>query len=552
MKNSLKSLIISALVMTFVVFAPSLADAQNYHTNSKKAVKYFKNAKKQYDKKKYPKTFKYLDKALYVDAKFSEALLLKAELSMKLNDDNQAIESYERMFAADSMAFPKSAIALSKLYLNNYRYHDAVKILRWYVKVPNQKSILISQAKDLLAVAEFRDEAYNNPVTFEPINLGENVNTAGDEYINQILPDGSRIYFTRRGEVVDKQGLREEFIYSSAIVDGQYKKALPLELDWHNNKRMGAVSISPNLDKMFFVGIDFIDSHGRGDIYISNYIDNQWTAPVNLGNIVNTSTMESQPCISADGQELYFVRYSRTYESTDIYYSQWYQEKWTNPKPVTTANSKGNEMSPFIHPDGKTLYFASDGHPGMGGYDIFMCKKLPRGEWTKPINLGYPINSDKNEISFVVSSDGTKGYISSDRDGGMGGFDIYVFDLDQVDRPDSIDMKRFVLHNINFEFDSEVLLESSYPELDSLAVFMQDNPSIMLDISGYTDNSGNEEHNLILSRGRACAVYNALAERGVSVLRMKTEGYGSSRPLVPNDSEENKALNRRVEVRVIY
>ena len=548
MNKSLKSLIIAVLAL--FVLAPS-AFAQNLHTDSRKAKNYYKSAKIQFDKKKYQKTFKYLDKALDVDPKFTDALLLKAELSLMLKDENQAIGSFEQLFAADSMAFPKSAISLSKLYLKHFRYSDAVRLLRWYVKVPDQKNALVMEAKDLLVIAEFRDETYNNPVKYDPVNLGANVNSPGDEYINQILPDGSRIYFTRRGEVIDKQGNRDEFIYSSAIVDGDYMPALPLNLDWHNNKRMGAASISANQNKMYFVGIDFIDSYGRGDIYSSDYVDNQWDKPTNLGNIVNTSTMESQPCISADGKELYFVRYSRTYESTDIYYSELYQGKWSNPKPIIPANSKGNEMSPFIHPDGNTLYFASDGIPGMGGLDIFMCKKLPRGEWSAPKNLGYPINSDKNEISFVVSSDGKKGYISTDRDGGMGGYDIYVFDLDEADAPEQVDMKRFVMRNIQFEFDSAVLSESSYAEIDSLTAFLMENPTIKIEISGYTDNSGNIDHNLNLSLERAYSVMNALIERGVTDARMTAVGYGASRPLVPNDSEKNKALNRRVEVRVM-
>ena len=551
MKRSLKSLIVSALVMTLIALVPSVASAQNYHTNSKKAVKYYKSAKKQYDKKKYPKTIKYLDKALDVDAKFTDAWLLKGELSMRLKDDNQAIDCFEMMFAADSMSFPKTAITLSQLYLDKFRFADAVKILKWYVKVPNQKSVLTNQAKDLLATAEFRDVAFNNPVSYNPENLGANVNTAGDEYINQILPDGSRIYFTRRGDVVDKQGAREELIYTSAVVDGEFMPAMPMVFDWHNNKRMGAVSISSHQDKLYFVGIDFLDSYGRGDIYSSDFVDNQWNKPVNLGNIVNTSTMESQPCISAKGDELYFVRDSKNYKS-DIYYSQFYQGKWTNPKPISTINSKGSEMSPFIHPDENTLYFASDGHPGMGGYDIFMCKKLPRGEWTAPINLGYPINSEKDEISFVVSSDGTKGYISSNRDGGMGGFDIYVFDLDAVDQPDSIDMKRFVMRNINFTFDNAVLTKSSYEDIDYLAEFLNENPSIRIEIEGHTDNSGTDDHNMSLSLKRAESVKTALVERGIGPKRMETAGFGASRPLVPNDSEKNKALNRRVEVRVIY
>lgn len=551
MNRFLKSLIL--LVLALFLVAPVTSYAQNYHTKSKKAVKYYKSAKKQYDNKKYPKTIKYLDKALDVDPKFADALLLKAELSMTLNDDNQAIESYEKMFAADSMAFPKSAIALSKLYLEAFRFGDAVRVLRWYVKVPNQKTALMLQARDLLAIAEFRDDAFNNPVQFDAVNLGTNVNTDGDEYVNQILPDGSRLFFTRRSGEADKQGVRDEQIFWSSIVNGEYMPSLPLTMDWGNKKRTGALSITPNQAKIYFVGIDFIDSYGRGDIYTSDFVDNEWSKPINLGNIVNTSTMESQPCISADGTELYFVRYSRTYESTDIYYSQLYQGKWSNPKPIVSANSKGNEMSPFLHPDGNTLYFASDGIPGMGGYDIFMCRKIDRGEWSEPVNLGYPINSEKNEISFVVSTDGKKGYISTDRDGGMGGYDIYVFDLDQVDQPQEVDMRLFVMRNINFEFDSAVIdTIASGPELDSLASFMAENPTISIEISGYTDNTGDAAHNKTLSMERAEAVKNAMIERGIEDYRMVASGYGETRPIVPNDSEKNKALNRRVEVRVIY
>lgn len=551
-QKSLKGLVISMLALVIVAMSAMNADAQNYHTKSKKAVKSFVKAKKQFDKKNYPKTKKYVDRALETDARFADALLLRAELNSTLDNDDEAIRDYEAMFAADSMAFPRSAMALSRLYMKKYRFGEAVSILKWYVNVPNQKEKFVKPAKELLEVAEFRKEAFENPVKYEPVNLGNNVNTEGDEYINQILPDGSRLYFTRRSEEVDNNGERDEFIYSSAIIDGEYMPAIPLNVDWNNKKRMGAVTITPNQNRMYFVGIDFIDSHGRGDIYSSDFVDKEWSKPVNLGNIINTSTMESQPCISADGKELYFARYSRTYESTDLYVSEFYQGRWTNPKPIVPANSKGNEMSPFIHPDGNTLYFASDGLLGMGGFDIFMCKKLPRGEWSKPVNLGYPINSERDEKSFVVSSDGKKGYISSDRDGGIGGFDIYVFDLDEVDSPEPVDMTRFVMHNINFEFDSAKLNPTSYAEIDSLAVFMNDNPDIRIEISGYTDNSGDSAHNYNLSLDRAGSVKVALVERGVADERMSVVGYGESRPLVPNDSEKNKALNRRVEVRVIY
>lgn len=559
MKTYLKSLVILMMALFLAAPAVSFAQNQNYHTNSKKAIKFYKKAKKKYNKKNYAKTFKFVDKSLNVDPKFTDALLFKAEVSLNLKNESQAVDCYERMFAADSMTFPKSAITLSKLYLKSFRYSDAVDILEWYVTVPNQKAALVTEAKDLLEIARFREFASQNPVAFEPVNLGENVNTDGDEYINEIMPDGSRLFFTRRAKAADnaKHERRDEFIYSSAIIDGEYMPSVRMNLDWSEfkkckNKNMGAVSFTmrPGQNMMYFVGINYLDSQGQGDIYSSQFVDEAWTEPKNLGNIVNTSQMESQPFVSADGKELYFVRNSKNYKS-DIYYSELYQGKWSNPKLITQTRTKGDEMSPFIHPDGKTLYFASNGLPGMGGYDIFMCKKLQKGEWSAPVNLGYPINSDKNEICFVVSLDGTKGYISTDREGGMGGYDIYVFDLDEKDRPDSVDMTRFVLRNINFQHDSAVLTESSNAVIDSLANFMMDNPSIRIEISGYTDNSGNAEHNKTLSLERAAAVMSALLAKGISVTRLEVQGYGANNPLVPNDSESNKALNRRVEIRLI-
>ena len=550
MKKSFKTLIVSVLTLMLIAIVPCVARAQNYHTDSKRAIKFYKKAVEQFEKRNYPKTVKYIDKALYQDSKFADAWLLKAELSLKQKDEDEAIECYQRIYKADSMAYPRTAITLSELYTNKKRYADAVKILQWYVKAPGEKEKYVNQAKELLELAEFRMAAVENPVAYDAVNLGPSINTSGDEYINQILPDNSRIYLTRRGEFINKKTPRTENLYTSAIVNGEYMPAMQIPIDWNNNKRMGAVSITADQNKMYFVGIDFIDSQGRGDIYESDYVNGEWSKPVNLGNIVNTSQMESQPCISSDGKELYFVRESNARKTSDLFYSESYQGKWTNPKPIKSTQSKGNEMSPFLHPDGNTLYFASDGLPGMGGFDIYMCKRLSEGEWSEPVNLGYPINSEKDEISFVVSTDGKKAYISTNRDGGLGGFDVYVFDLDEVDGPEPVDMTMFVMRNINFEFESAVLQESSFAEIDNLVSFMNENPEISIEIAGHTDNTGTTDHNMTLSLERANAVKNAIVERGIQERRISVKGFGELRPVVPNDSDENKALNRRVEVRV--
>ncbi len=371
-------------------------------------------------------------------------------------------------------------------------------------------------------------------------NLGANVNTDGDEYINQVFQDS--IIFTRRSG--------NEYVFTSKIIDGNYMPAEPLNLGWHNDYWVGAMCFSSDKKTLYFVGIDYPVGYGRGDIYKSEFIDNQWSEPMNIGKPVNSATMESQPCISANGKELYFVRDTKNYKS-NIYYSRYFHGEWTTPQAVASVNTRFGEMAPFLHPDGRSLFFASEGHNGMGGYDIFVCRRLLNGTWSEPVNLGAPVNTEKNEISFVVSADGKKCYVSSDRDGGFGGYDIYVFDYDDVNVPEIVDTTHFVMRNINFEFDSAVLSESSDAAIDSLANFLNDNSLINIEIAGFTDNSGTEEHNQKLSFDRANAVKEALINKGVDATRMTVVGNGSSSPLKPNDTEENKALNRRVEIRIL-
>lgn len=380
------------------------------------------------------------------------------------------------------------------------------------------------------------------PTNVEAQNLGKNVNTKGDEYVNQIIHDS--IIFTRRSG--------NEFIFVTELVDGNYLPAKSLDINWNNVNSVGAANFTPDMRRLYFVGIGYRDGFGRGDIYYSDYIDNQWSTPVNIGKPINSATMESQPCISADGNELYFVRDTKQYKS-NIYLSEKNYGRWSTPKPLNSLNTKYNEMSPFVNAKDNILYFASDVDGGLGGYDIYMCRRLPNGDWGKPENLGKPINSEKNEISFRVSADGRKCYVSSDRDGGFGGYDIYVFDYEDINIPEIADTTHFVMRNIQFEFDSAVIdTIASGPELDSLAYYMTENPNIRIEISGYTDDTGDSAHNKTLSVERAEAVKNAMIERGIEADRMEANGYGENRPLVPNINEKNKGINRRVEVRVIY
>ena len=170
---------------------------------------------------------------------------------------------------------------------------------------------------------------------------------------------------------------------------------------------------------------------------------NRWAKPINIGPPINTRNWETQPSFSSDGKTLYFVRGTVTREgikNQDIYYSQLSKDGyWGDPVSISSKiNTPDREESVYIHPDNQTLYFSSNGHIGMGGLDIYMCKKQPNGEWGNPINLGYPINTNNDENSLLVSPNGEIAYFASNRQGGKGGLDLYQFDLYKEARPERL------------------------------------------------------------------------------------------------------------------
>ena len=226
-------------------------------------------------------------------------------------------------------------------------------------------------------------------------------------------------------------------------------------------------------------------------------------------------------------------------------------------------NTKGTEMAPFIHPDGKTLYFSSDTHTGMGGYDLFMSRRNEKGEWSEPVNLGYPINTPGDEINFIVAADGHTALISSIREGGYGGYDIYTFQLKDDDlKPEAVNVYDYVVENLNpgtvvqlvniqFEFNSAALTVDSEEGVAMLAAFLESHPEINVELAGHTDNVGSDAYNLKLSQERAEVVRQALIAQGIAETRLTAKGYGSTRPLYLNDTEEHRALNRRTEMIVL-
>ena len=548
------------LLTMFFIMLSEVSFSQSYKSTSRKAVKNFEKARREYlcDNRK---ALMYADKALQYDENYLDALLLKAELYQDMWYDSLALMSYERIFEIDSMAYPKSAISLSKLYMKYFCYDKSVSLLNWFLSLPGQKESVRNIAERELALAKFRKELVENPVDYNPENIGNIVNSSDDEYVNQYYPAEEKIVFTNFHRF---ESLVSENVYVSYMIDSLWTLPEPL-FENIDAKDIGAANISADGSEIYFSSSALGDSYGSCDIYCVKFADGKWSAPNNI-NSINTPEWESQPCLSVDGKELYFVRGNKKLSTTDLFVS--YKDdngNWSKAERLNSKiNTEGNERSPFIHYDGKTLYFSSDSHPGMGGYDLFMSRRDANGEWSKPVNLGYPLNSLNDEMNLVVSNDAVKAFISSHRLDGSGGFDIYEFELDDKFRPEEIEIKTIseedyyvaamkkgadvTLRNIYFEFDSAELTAESFDGINEVCGFLLEYPDLKIEIVGHTDDMGDESYNQRLSERRAESVAKALIDRGVSAERIKTKGCGSTQPLLPNNFDELRDFNRRVSM----
>ena len=540
------------LLLLFAMVKPVFAQ------HPKKAIKAYEAAEEAFHKRNYEKAHQQLLKAVLEDPNYAEAWLLEGEIGMETKDYDLAMLGYENALSSDSLLFPPAAITLARLYDLRGNYKREIALLQWYLSKGFGHANNELTANELLTKATFRDWAISHPVVFEPQNLGSEVNTNDDEYVNMLSFEGSQLLLTRKMPV--GQGYQKEFLYVSQLEGGLWHEPKLLTFaDFPEDIDPGAAFISADGKKLFLTGCGWGRDNGC-DLYVAEWKDSQWGKPQRLKGSVNTNSWESQPCVSSDGKELYFV--SRRSGNADIYCAKRNTDgSWGEPQNLgEPVNTKGIEMAPFLHPDGRTLYFSSDTHTGMGGFDLFMCRRGDNGQWKEPVNLGFPINTNGDEINFFVAADGKTAFISSQREGGYGGYDIYTFELPEEIRSDSanylatVDVIELVpgdavvLQNIQFEYNSSALTEDSQLGIQMLTEFLQHNPELNVELAGHTDNVGNESYNQKLSADRAEAVLKSLINNGIDKSRLTAKGYGATKPLWPNDSDEHRALNRRTEM----
>lgn len=535
-------------------------------------------------------------------------------------------------------------------------------------KDPNKYADSYAQNKrdveEILPEMEFFDKFYNNPVPYKPAEV-TNVSSLKDEYLPMISPDNELIFYTRKGKGDNPSGIINPVVENFCVsqrksIKDNFTSGSPLSAPFNTGQfaNYGGVSLSLDNKEMFICACEEVtyQEHVNCDIYVTKFErsgeggnDFTWTALENLGTAINTPDgWEAQPTLSADGNTLYFASWREGSQLTDIYYSTRDKNgKWSQAKPVPgPINSPGHDKAPFLHQDSETMYFVSDcsiERKGAGGSDVFYSRMNEDGSWSEPKNIGYPINSEGNEVGLVVSTDGKLAYYTS-RNAGSKGYDIYYFELYEEARPqkvtlvkgqvtdesgnpvkdakvevaykesgESVEVKvngddgkfaaiiktdepqdvMVVMKKEGYSFDTKLIREeelakseepiikdiameigeiqvgkiftiddilyatSSYELtedskfiLDQFVTFLKENPTVKVTIQGHTDDRGDASENLQLSKNRAKGVMDYIVSKGIQASRLTSEGYGETKPKVPNTSDANRAMNRRTDFKI--
>lgn len=586
----------------------------------------------------------------------------KAEKAFKqtLKKEKQYFEAYNGLaliaeyyhdYAKANMYYEKALEINPKLKVNYYKRARNFHVLQQYAKAEYTLNEFFSRQKfrsrtfekakileqSILLALQFKKKHFTNKTL-----LSDSVNTLNDEYLPTISIDASELIFTKayRNSLNE---MTEDFFYTQKKEDGTFKTAVFLDGPFNTALNEGAICMTADGKTIYYTACGRADSYGSCDIYKSDFVNGRWTMPENLGEQINSKSWESQPSISPDGKRLYFVsNRDGGFGHRDIWFSTKDENgEWSYPSNCGgNINTASDEMSPFIHWDNTHFYFASKGHPGIGGYDLFISEHIEdEMRFTKPVNLQFPINTPLDDNGLVIEQNGKSAYYISEqiRDSILN-HDIFSVELIPEFRSDNmhylfadvvdhisgkpidahIEIKRlsdlhtvyngqtaygrffacleseedyavFIekqgylyfsehlekpkeeskkweetfrlkpievgsvieLKNMFFKFDSDELIETSEPELKKILTLLNQNKTIKVAIVGHTDDLGNDTYNLTLSKNRANKVKLALEKQGIPSNRITTIGKGESEPLLPNTSEENRAKNRRTELKIL-
>jgi outer membrane protein OmpA-like peptidoglycan-associated protein len=572
-------------------------------------------------------------------------------------EKTKALPYLEKAYSLDKNVMDDVLFKLGGARHLNYQFEQALNSYSAYLSMhPKMDVAKKNMVNKHITECRSGIEIIKDTVDVEISNMGPNINTEFPEYNPMIFADGSRLIFTARrkyiGNPIDEADGKycEDVWYADKQKDGTWSKSKRFKSPI-NTKGHDAISGISTDGQVLYVYK--AQTKQGGDIFVSRQDGDNWEDPESLGEPINTEYHESKVSVSYDEKTMYLVsnRPTDNFGGRDIFISK--KQPWgawgepVNIGPV--INTEYDEEGILIHPDGRTLYFCSKGHNTMGGFDIFRSARDTNGNWSAPVNLGYPINTPDEEAFFSIAADGRHAYISSVRPDGYGSYDIYqilypekeveadektqptarltlftgivkdvktlqplkasieivdneknekiveltsneatgkfvaslpagknyglsvnkegyMFHSENFNIADTSEFEqvkkevllqpievgtKIVLKNIFFDYDKATLRESSFTELNKVVDVLKENPKLVIEISGHTDNRGSLEYNIKLSRERAKSVVDYLIDHGIEKSRLKYEGYAFKQPIADNDTEKGRQLNRRVEFTVL-
>jgi outer membrane protein OmpA-like peptidoglycan-associated protein/tetratricopeptide (TPR) repeat protein len=640
MKRLKPILFLSFILLSFFSYA------QEYSTKNKKAIKDFVEADGLLHNRKFPEAIQLLEGALTKDPAFLEARLKLASAYKSMGDDVHAKPHYLKAaeLKPDAKEYYKLYYTVGEYYLNDGDYDNAKKYFDKIVEYNPNDKLVMYKTNMLLVNCNFAIEAKKHPLKFNPFVMDSKINKYFIHAFPRLTADQQTFIYSKRDGPRLEQ---DEDIVMSKKVNGEWTDPVSISKNINTPYNEGAPSLSADGKVLVLVSCNTKTTLGACDLYISYKKGEDWTVPVNMGPNVNSNVWDSEPAISADGKTIYFSsERSGGIGLFDLYMTTLDDNgNWTKAKNLgRPINTEGKEVSPFIHANSTTLYFSSDKHPGMGGYDIFYSHKLDSAGWSKPVNVGYPLNTQLNDAQIFITADSKKGFyevyerkdmrynkallyefevpqelkeemvssyakgtvydsetkqklgakvelidlkkqrvIQSVKSDSINGdymivvtrgteYGLYVSkegylfksvffeDKDpKSTEPLSLDVyldpvkagKAVVLNNIFFPTNSFTLEEKSQTELDKIILFLRQNPKVIIEFGGHTDDVGSDKDNMDLSLKRAKSVYDYIAKKGIPAVRMKFKGYGETKPVVPNVNEVNRRMNRRIEFKVL-
>ena len=415
--------------------------------SNKQTEKLFESAKSLYSQNNYTKAIQVCNQILDKDSNHIDTHLLLAEIYHDSDSTKQEINHLTKaMKGSDN---PLIDWRLGEAFYKLGMYSEALSFYKKYKvqkNIPEKRQFLLACK---MANCEFAIKSIENPVDFEPKNLGNEINSENDEYWPTPTLDGKHLVFTR---LLKDKGQRPQEDFFMAELDSLQWDVEPMK-GVNTSDNEGAQTLSADSKIMFFAACNRPDGFGSCDIYFSRFIDGRWSEPKNAGQPLNTNAWESQPSFSSDNRYLYFSSNRPGGKGgKDIWriefkgFSSAGEPMWGKPENLEALNTAGNEISPFIHANNQNFYFASDTQIGMGGFDLFSAIIDEDGNIHDLKNMGYPINTYKDDMGLTINSIGDVAYFSSAREADRG-LDIFSFNLTRGLQPQPVTYVKATVRN---------------------------------------------------------------------------------------------------------